>query len=63
MGRLDRFKKEANFRLEPGLVLAVEPMVNMGRPEVDTLGDHWTDCTGSGSRSTTTSPPRRERRY
>jgi methionyl aminopeptidase len=41
-------KKDANFRLEPGLVLAVEPMVNMGRPEVDTLSDHWTVVTKDG---------------
>ena len=38
----------ADFRLEPGLVLAVEPMVNMGRSEVDTLGDHWTVVTQDG---------------
>jgi methionyl aminopeptidase len=37
-----------DFRLEEGLVLAVEPMVNMGRPEVKTLGDHWTVVTRDG---------------
>lgn len=37
--------KKNDFRLEPGLVLAIEPMVNMGRPEVDTLRDHWTVVT------------------
>jgi methionyl aminopeptidase len=37
-----------DFRLEPGLVLAVEPMVNMGRPEVEVLGDHWTVVTKDG---------------
>jgi methionyl aminopeptidase len=37
-----------DFRLEPGLVLAIEPMVNMGRPEVEVLGDHWTVVTKDG---------------
>lgn len=37
--------KKQDFRLEEGLVLAVEPMVNMGRPETRTLPDHWTVIT------------------
>jgi methionyl aminopeptidase len=37
--------KKHDFRLEPGLVLAVEPMVNMGRGDVDVLRDHWTVVT------------------
>ncbi len=37
-----------DFRLQEGLVLAVEPMVNMGRPEVMTLPDHWTVVTRDG---------------
>jgi methionyl aminopeptidase len=37
--------KKHDFRLEEGLVLAVEPMVNMGRSEADTLRDHWTVVT------------------
>jgi methionyl aminopeptidase len=37
-----------NFRLEEGLVLAVEPMVNMGRAETDTLRDQWTVVTRDG---------------
>ncbi len=32
-------------RLEPGMVLAVEPMVNAGGYEVVTLGDGWTVVT------------------
>lgn len=40
--------KKHNFRIEEGLVLAVEPMVNMGRPEADTLRDHWTVVTRDG---------------
>jgi methionyl aminopeptidase len=32
-------------RLEPGMVLAIEPMVNMGTPEVMVLADRWTAVT------------------
>jgi methionyl aminopeptidase len=42
---VDRETRKADFKLEPGLTLAVEPMVNMRRPEVDTLGDQWTVVT------------------
>jgi methionyl aminopeptidase len=42
---VDRETRKADFRLEPGLTLAVEPMVNMRRSEVDTLGDNWTVVT------------------
>jgi methionyl aminopeptidase len=38
------FKKN-DFRLEPGLVIAVEPMLNLGRADVDTQRDHWTVVT------------------
>jgi methionyl aminopeptidase len=41
------FKKH-DFRLEEGLVLAVEPMLNMGRQETYTLRDHWTVVTKDG---------------
>jgi methionyl aminopeptidase len=38
--------KKHDFRIEPGLVLAVEPMVNVGRKsDVDVLRDHWTVVT------------------
>jgi methionyl aminopeptidase len=37
-----------DFKLVPGLVLAVEPMVNMGREDVDTLADRWTVVTRDG---------------
>lgn len=40
--------RKHDFKLEQGLVLAVEPMVNMGRPEADTLADHWTVVTRDG---------------
>src|SRR5207249_5539207 len=42
---VNREVKKHDFRLEEGLVLAVEPMVNMGRPDVETLRDHWTVVT------------------
>lgn len=38
-------------RLEPGLVLAIEPMVNAGGPDVRLLEDHWTAVTADGSYS------------
>lgn len=37
-----------DFRLEPGVVLAVEPMVNMGGFHCETLRDHWTVVTRDG---------------
>jgi methionyl aminopeptidase len=40
--------KKQDFPLVEGLVLAVEPMVNMGRAETSTLGDHWTVVTRDG---------------
>ncbi len=38
-------------RLREGMVLAIEPMVNIGRPEVKVLDDHWTAVTVDGSLS------------
>jgi len=35
-------------RLRPGMVLALEPMVNLGSFEVDTLDDGWTAVTADG---------------
>jgi methionyl aminopeptidase len=32
-------------KLKPGMVLAIEPMINSGRPEVEILADHWTAVT------------------
>ena len=37
-----------DFEIQPGLVLAVEPMLNMGKSEVLTLPDHWTVVTKDG---------------
>ena len=39
------------MRLRPGMVLAIEPMVNAGRPQVHTLEDGWTAVTADGSLS------------
>jgi methionyl aminopeptidase len=45
---VNREVRKHNFRIEEGLVLAVEPMVNMGREDTDTLRDHWTVVTRDG---------------
>jgi methionyl aminopeptidase len=37
--------RKNDIRLEPGIVLAIEPMVALGTKNVDTLGDHWTVVT------------------
>jgi methionyl aminopeptidase len=38
-------------RLSEGMVLAIEPMVNFGKPAVRVLGDGWTAVTKDGSLS------------
>lgn len=38
-------------RLKPGMVLAIEPMVNAGGPEVEILSDNWTAVTKDRSLS------------
>jgi methionyl aminopeptidase len=45
---VNRDTRKNDFRLEPGLVLAVEPMLNMGSPDVVTKPDHWTVVTRDG---------------
>lgn len=37
--------------MKPGLVVAIEPMVNVGKPDVETLDDDWTAVTVDGSLS------------
>ncbi len=44
----DQLRRGGDFRLEPGLVIAVEPMVNMGTKRVRTRPDHWTQATADG---------------
>lgn len=38
-------------RIRPGMTLAVEPMINMGRGDVEWLDDDWTVVTEDGSLS------------
>ena len=39
------------IRLKAGMVLAIEPMINMGAPDVKILDDGWTAVTADGSLS------------
>jgi methionyl aminopeptidase len=41
--------KRPGPRLEPGVVLAVEPMITLGHPDVDVDADGWTVRTQDGS--------------
>ena len=38
-------------RLKSGMVIAIEPMINLGGPEVKVLDDGWTAVTIDGSYS------------
>lgn len=42
-------RNNENPRLKEGMVLAIEPMVNAGRPETQVLKDGWTAVTKDGS--------------
>lgn len=44
-------KPNTGVRLTVGMVLAIEPMVNAGGPEVRVLEDGWTAVTADGRRS------------
>jgi len=46
-----QLRRSGDFVLEPGLVIAVEPMVNMGTKHVKSLPDHWTQATQDGKPS------------
>ena len=39
------------MKLKPGMVIAIEPMVNAGRPDVMVLDDGWTAVAKDGSMS------------
>jgi methionyl aminopeptidase len=39
------------MKLRAGMVIAIEPMVNAGKADVQVLGDGWTAVTGDGSMS------------
>jgi len=41
----EEFRSEGDFHLRPGLVIAIEPMVNMGVADCETLKDGWTVVT------------------
>lgn len=45
---VNREVKRHDFKLEEGLVLAVEPMINMGKADTEVLRDHWTVVTRDG---------------
>lgn len=48
--RVDRhMKQELDIVLQEGMVLAIEPMVTMGREDVSVLDDGWTVATDDGS--------------
>ncbi len=41
----------ANPRLKPGMVLAIEPMINEGTGDIELLEDGWTVVTADGADS------------
>lgn len=45
------FLRRGNFPLRPGVVIAVEPMVNLGSKHVRVSHDHWTQITRDGKPS------------
>ena len=44
-------KPKRGARLVPGMTIAIEPMINVGEPEIRTLADKWTVVTQDGSLS------------
>lgn len=42
-------RRNENPRLKEGMVLAIEPMVNAGKPDTKVLADRWTAVTKDGS--------------
>jgi len=44
-------RRNENPRLKEGMVLAIEPMVNAGRPETKVLSDRWTAVAKDGRKS------------
>ena len=40
--------KGVGFEIQEGLCLAIEPMINLGTPDVYTKKDNWTVCTNDG---------------
>jgi methionyl aminopeptidase len=46
-----QLRRSGDFELVPGLVIAVEPMVNLGSKHIRTRPDHWTQATVDGKPS------------
>lgn len=44
-------QRRKGVKLQPGMTLAIEPMINMGRCDVEWLDDDWTVVTEDGSLS------------
>lgn len=44
-------QRKRGIRLRPGMTLAIEPMINLGRADVVWLDDNWTVVTDDGSLS------------
>lgn len=44
-------QKRRGIRLVPGMTLAIEPMINIGRADVEWMDDDWTVVTQDGSLS------------
>jgi methionyl aminopeptidase len=44
-------KAKRGKKLQPGLTIAIEPMVNVGTAKTRTLSDKWTVVTADGKRS------------
>lgn len=44
-------QRRRGIKLQPGMTLAIEPMINMGSPEVVWLDDDWTVVSEDGSLS------------
>ncbi|HLV98349.1 MAG TPA: type I methionyl aminopeptidase [Ktedonobacterales bacterium] len=38
-------------KIQAGMVFTIEPMINVGKPDIRVLPDRWTICTADGSRS------------
>lgn len=44
-------KRSSGVKLKPGMVIAIEPMVNVGKPDIKILNDGWTAVTVDGTLS------------
>ena len=47
----EEFLRSEDFQIKPGLVIAIEPMVNLGGKRVKQLSDYWTIVTSDGKLS------------